>query len=206
MGRIASFYYLSHITIGNFESELRENLTIAQYLKIMCDANEYSELPVRHNEDLLNEELAKRCRYQVDRLSYDSPNTKAFLLLQAHFSRLTLPCADYITDLKSVLDQSIRILQAMIDVVSERGWLASALTIMQLLQMVIQARWIDESAIITLPHIEREHLNLFASLPKCLPALCATMANNYGKLVGALKNELGESQIKEVTLSPNGLT
>lgn len=54
------------------------------------------------------------CRYQVDNYSYGSPHTKAFLLLQAHFSRLPLPCVDYITDLKSVLDQSIRIIQVCI--------------------------------------------------------------------------------------------
>lgn len=51
------------------------------------------------------------CRYSIDNYSYDSPNTKAFLLLQAHFARLPLPCTDYITDLKSVLDQAIRIIQ-----------------------------------------------------------------------------------------------
>lgn len=54
------------------------------------------------------------CRYQVDNYSYNSPHTKAFLLLQAHFSRLPLSCVDYITDLKSVLDQAIRIIQVCI--------------------------------------------------------------------------------------------
>lgn len=44
-------------------------------------------------------------------MNMDSPHVKANLLLQAHFSRLPLPCADYLTDLKSVLDQAIRILQ-----------------------------------------------------------------------------------------------
>ena len=44
--------------------------------------------------------------------SYDSPHTKAFLLLQAHMWGLQLPIHDYGTDLKSVLDQSIRILQS----------------------------------------------------------------------------------------------
>lgn len=51
------------------------------------------------------------CRYKVDALSCDSPFTKVFLLLQAHFSHLTLPNADFHTDTKSVLDQSIRIIQ-----------------------------------------------------------------------------------------------
>lgn len=53
------------------------------------------------------------CRYTVDNYSYDSPNTKAFILLQAHFSRLPLPCTDYLTDLKLVLDQAIRIIQVL---------------------------------------------------------------------------------------------
>ena len=69
-------------------------------------------------------------------MSMESANTKTFLLLQAHFSRLQLPCSDYFTDLKSVLDQTIRILQAMIDVCAENGWLASTLRIIQLMQMV----------------------------------------------------------------------
>lgn len=59
-------------------------------------------------------------------------------VLQAHFSRAELPISDYVTDLKSVLDQSIRIIQAMIDVCANSGWLSSALTCMHLLQMIIQ--------------------------------------------------------------------
>ncbi|XP_070529039.1 activating signal cointegrator 1 complex subunit 3 isoform X2 [Cardiocondyla obscurior] len=109
MGKIASFYYLSHNTMLMFTQSLKENLSLDQYLRILCNSHEYNELPVRHNEELLNEELAKLCRYSVNQ--YDSPHTKAFLLLQAHFSRLPLPCTDYITDLKSVLDQAIRIIQ-----------------------------------------------------------------------------------------------
>lgn len=57
---------------------------------------------------------------------------------QAHFSQLELPISDYVTDLKSVLDQSIRIIQAMIDICSNSGWLLSAINCMNLLQMVMQ--------------------------------------------------------------------
>ncbi|XP_043498023.1 activating signal cointegrator 1 complex subunit 3 [Polistes fuscatus] len=197
-GKIASFYYLSHLTMLMFEQTLVEDLPLYEYLKILCNSCEYNELPVRHNEDLMNEDLAKMCRYQVDQYTYDSPNTKAYLLLQAHFSRLPLPCTDYNTDLKSVLDQAIRIIQAMIDIVAEKGWLASTLRIMQLLQMVIQARWIDEPAVITLPHINKEHLPLFSSLPAPLPVLCATTINNYNRLAKALNKEFHEEQIHQI--------
>lgn len=60
------------------------------------------------------------------------------LVFQAHFSQLEMPVSDYVTDLKSVLDQSIRIIQAMIDISANSGWLSSARTCMHLLQMVMQ--------------------------------------------------------------------
>ena len=53
----------------------------------MTDTEEYAELPVRHNEDELNAELARDCPLPVVDSTMDSPHTKAYLLLQAHFSR-----------------------------------------------------------------------------------------------------------------------
>ncbi|KYQ56449.1 Activating signal cointegrator 1 complex subunit 3 [Trachymyrmex zeteki] len=197
MGKIASFYYLSHNTMLMFMQSLEENLTLDQYLRILCNSYEYNELPVRHNEELLNEELAKLCRYSANQ--YDSPHTKAFLLLQAHFSRLPLPCTDYITDLKSVLDQAIRIIQAMIDTVAERGWLTSTLRITQLFQMIVQARWIDDSAIMTLPHIRTEDLRLFLSFSMALPMLCSITYDNYNRLAKILREgEYRVDQIREI--------
>ncbi|XP_076242802.1 activating signal cointegrator 1 complex subunit obelus isoform X1 [Calliopsis andreniformis] len=205
LGKIASYYYLSHHTMMMFEQSLKDSLTLEQCLRILCNSHEYNELPVRHNEDLLNEELSKMCRYSIENYSYDSPNTKAFLLLQAHFSRLPLPCTDYFTDLKSVLDQTIRIIQAMIDTAAEHGWLASTLMIMQLLQMVIQARWFDESAITTLPHVNPEHLRLFLALSTALPKLCAMTYNKYNLLVHALSREFQETEIYQIHQAIRGM-
>ncbi|XP_076671425.1 activating signal cointegrator 1 complex subunit obelus [Andrena cerasifolii] len=195
MGKIASFYYLSHRTMLMFEQTLQESMTLDQCLHILCNAHEYNELPVRHNEELLNEELSKMCRYSVDNYSYDSPNTKAFLLLQAHFARLILPCADYSIDLKLVLDQAIRIIQAMIDTVAEHGWLQSTLMIIQLLQIIIQARWFDEPAVTTLPHINSEHLPLFSKLPTALPVLCTSACN---KFIEILRKQFAEDLVQQI--------
>ena len=81
------------------------------YLSIRQDAEEYAELPVRHNEDQLNSQLAQQLPLPVNPHSYDSAHTKTHLLLQAHFSRAALPCSDYGTDTKTVLDNAIRISQ-----------------------------------------------------------------------------------------------
>lgn len=112
LGRIASFYYLSHETLSDFSRSLTASISLEEVLGVLCDAEEFAELPVRHNEDLLNAELAKQCRFNIaDKMMMESPHTKTHLLLQSHFSRLDLPCSDYYTDLKSVLDQAIRVLQ-----------------------------------------------------------------------------------------------
>jgi len=54
MGRIASFYYLSHQTMQHFQDDLRSDLKIEQLLNVLSSAYEYDQLPVRHNEDALN--------------------------------------------------------------------------------------------------------------------------------------------------------
>jgi len=87
----------------------------------------------------------------------------------------------------------------MIDTVAERGWLISTLRIMQLFQMIVQARWIDESAITTLPHIKKEDLHLFSSLSLVLPMLCSITCDNYSRLAKVLCKEYQENQMREVT-------
>ena len=112
LGRISSYYYLSHETVRDFADSLSSTMTIPELLEVLCNASEYEQLPVRHNEDLINADLAKLCPIDVtDKMAIESPHTKTHLLFQAHFSRIQLPMSDYYTDLKSVLDQAIRILQ-----------------------------------------------------------------------------------------------
>jgi activating signal cointegrator complex subunit 3 len=65
-----------------------------------------------------------------------------------------LPSSDYYTDLKSVLDQAIRILQAMIDACAEKGWLVPTLHCINLIQMIIQARWLEDEPFLCLPYID----------------------------------------------------
>ncbi len=131
---------------------------------MLVDCTEFSQLPVRHNEDLINTDLAKSCPLPTNPYTMDSPHTKAHLLLQCHLARLPLPCTDYVTDTKSVMDNALRVMQAMLDVCAESGWLASTLRMALLLQSVVQARWDSDPNLLVLPHLE----------PHMLPALGAT--------------------------------
>ncbi|KAL9093826.1 MAG: hypothetical protein Q9159_000128 [Coniocarpon cinnabarinum] len=157
-GKIMSYYYLSHMTIRHFLSAASPAATFADVLSMMCRATEYDDLPVRHNEDLINAELSRALPVPPDKLGLPmwDPHVKAFLLLQAHFSRIDLPISDYVGDQISVLDQSIRIIQAGIDVLAELGHVESVLQMITLLQCVKSARWPDDAPLSIFPGVDAD--------------------------------------------------
>lgn len=73
--------------------------------------------------------------------------------------------ADYATDTKSVLDQAIRIMQSMIDLTADEGWLSTVLQTIILLQMVVQGRWYYDSPLLLLPGVTEEKLKYFKTKP-----------------------------------------
>lgn len=168
LGKIASYYYLSHKTVrtfqealgspiaGGVQSPLPPYLPLREVLDLLTQAPEYAQLPVRHNEEQLNEQLARKCPIKLPRQSsMESPHTKANLLLQAHCSRLPLPIVDYYTDTKTVLDQAIRILQAAVDIAALNGSLGSTLSLVALQQCILQASWPSEcNQLVTLVETE----------------------------------------------------
>ncbi|XP_073844201.1 activating signal cointegrator 1 complex subunit obelus [Musca autumnalis] len=203
LGRIASFYYLSYRTMKHFLDDLEPQMSTSDILLAIADSYEFDQQPVRHNEDKYNEEMADVVRYRPRSPTWDSPYTKTFLLLQAHFSRLSLPNSDYLTDTKSALDNATRVMQAMVDYTAERGWLSPTLKIQQIMQCVIQARWFDESEFLTLPHVNNANVHLFYNISHIfeyltLPVLKDICRNDYEKLAGPLRDMFEEPEIEQI--------
>jgi antiviral helicase SLH1 len=156
-GKIMSYYYLAHKTIRYLLSHAKPAPSFHDVLSWMCSATEFDELPVRHNEDLINAELSRNLPLAVDSmgdLPMWDPHVKAFLLLQAYMSRIELPISDYVGDQTSVLDQSIRIIQASIDAMAELGYTAACRTFITLLQCIKSARWPTDHPLSILPGID----------------------------------------------------
>jgi activating signal cointegrator complex subunit 3 len=89
----------------------------------------------------------------------------------------------------------------MIDVCAERGWLATTLHTQQIMQMVIQARWVQDSPLLTLPHLEPHHMYLFTKKGvnlQTLPGLRAVSCKRYSALADILRGELDEGEIEQV--------
>lgn len=214
LGRISSYYYLNHNSVRKFRDSLKAECTIYELIEILSSAEEYAQLPVRHNEDQINSDLATKVPLAVSPHTYDSSHTKTCLLLQAHFGQLPLPSSDYNTDTKSVLDQAIRILQAMLDISADQGWLVTSLRITILIQMVIQGRWSTDNSILTLQHMTPYHLNCLrpkggegarrkgVAMPRgpitSLPELLAACDGRYETLLAMLDGEMDRMHIDQI--------
>jgi activating signal cointegrator complex subunit 3 len=199
LGKITSYYYLNYKTVGLFRTRLHKiankNISDPNYSYIeelsllISDAYEFSELPVRHNEDGLNEELSQKLPWKVDPEKYGNSNCKAYLLLQAHFYRIQLPISDYITDTKSVLDQVPRVLNALIDIATNEGYLYIVLNLMKISQMVYQGydfNIINELK--QLPTISEDLIKQYKS-------------NNITNLQELLISNLNNNKIKGLSIS-----
>lgn len=183
-GKIMSYYYLSHKTIRYLMSHAKREPTFQDVLSWMCSATEFDELPVRHNEDLINAELAGNLPLSTESmgdLPLWDPHVKAFLLLQAYMSRIDLPISDYVGDQTSVLDQGIRVIQASIDVMAELGYIPACQMLVTLLQCIKSARWPEDHPLSILPGVNTE--KPAAGLPSSLVALSSQSVSAVAGLV-----------------------
>ncbi len=154
LGMIASYYNVSYVTIDVFNMSLKDKTKLRGMLEIVSSAAEFEDLPIRQHEDVLLQRLYDRLPLKLDRLNLLSPYHKVYILLQAHFARLTLP-VDLEADQRIVLGKVLNLLSACVDVMSSNAYL-NAIVAMELSQMVVQAVWDKDSVLRQVPHFSAE--------------------------------------------------
>ena len=153
LGNYTSFYYMSYKTAKFFRDTLKANLSIVEILSILTLSDELSHVPVRHTEDEINKQMAQELPIKDPKFNYGRASTKGNLLIQAHLCRMEMPISDYRTDLKTVLDNCIRILLFMADIAKEKNILDTLLNILNFIQMIMQGVWMDDCSLMCLPGI-----------------------------------------------------
>ncbi|KAI9684528.1 MAG: hypothetical protein M1822_005616 [Bathelium mastoideum] len=151
---IAAYYNISFITMQTFLLSLNSHTKLKGILEIVTAAAEFESLQIRRHEDGILRRIYQRCPVKKSEggESYESPDFKAFVLLQAHFSRMQLP-VDLAKDTDFLLSRILGLLSAAVDVLSSEGQL-NALAAMELSQMCVQALWDRDSPLRQIPHFD----------------------------------------------------
>ena len=126
LGMIAAYYNVHYTTIELFAMSLTDKTKLKGLLEIVSSSSEYSDIPVRHHEDLLLERLMGRMPVKLAEPKYTDPHTKVNVLFRAHFSRTQLS-ADMEADVREIVARSVRLVQASVDVIASNGWLSPAI-------------------------------------------------------------------------------
>ena len=147
---IAAYYNISFITMQTFLLSLTGRTKLKGILEIVTSATEFESIQIRRHEDNILRRIYDRIPVKMAQPSYESPHFKAFVLLQAHFSRMQLP-VDLAKDQELILSRILNLLSGCVDVLSSDGHL-NAMSAMEMSQMVVQAMWDRDSPLKQIPH------------------------------------------------------
>ncbi|KAK0733880.1 Sec63 Brl domain-containing protein [Lasiosphaeria miniovina] len=195
---IAAYYNISYITMQTFLLSLTKKTKLKGILEIVMSSTEFESIQIRRHEEVILRRIYDSIPVKMAEPVFDSPHFKAFVLLQAHFSRMNLPI-DLAKDQEVILTKVLSLLSATVDILSSDGYL-NAMNAMEMSQMVVQAMWDRDSPLKQIPNFTPEVVkvaerfgikDVFDFMEKMNPE----ENPDYGKLVKALG--LSQAQLSQ---------
>lgn len=153
---ISSHYDITFSSMKKF-GELTSKARLRNIIEAVTSAAEFEDLPARPKETAVLHNIANKVPLKLTTESdFSSPHVKAFLLLQAHLSRISVT-GSLEGDQKKILGTVLKLVNACTDTLSSEGHL-NALTAMDLSQMIVQGMWNRESPLRQIPHANEQML------------------------------------------------
>jgi len=194
---IAAYYNISYITMQTFLLSLTQKTKLKGILEIVTSATEFESIQIRRHEEVILRRIYDSVPVKMAEPVYDSAHFKAFVLLQAHFSRMNLPI-DLAKDQEIVLTKILSLLSASVDILSSDGHL-NAMNAMEMSQMVVQAMWDRDSPLKQIPNFTPEVVKVANKFGiKDIDDFMDKMNPEENPEYGALVRELGLSQAQLV--------
>ena len=187
--RIAAYYNISFITMQTFLLSLTGRTKLKGILEIVTSATEFENIQMRRHEETVLGRIYDRLPVKMAQPTYESPHFKAFVLLQAHFSRLQLP-ADLAKDQEVIVSKVLNLLSGCVDVLSSNGHL-NAMSAMEISQLVVQAMWDRDSPLKQIPFFGPNAIKAANDMgaddiPSLMDALDPSENKDYEKLIKRL--------------------
>jgi len=151
---IAAYYNISYMTMEMFLLSLSHKSKLRTILEIVTAATEFESIQTRRHEEGILKRIYDHVPVKMNNPVWDSAHFKAFVLVQAHFSRMNLPI-DLAKDQEVILQKILSLLSAIVDILSSEGHL-NALNAMEMSQMVVQAMWDRDSPLKQIPNFTPE--------------------------------------------------
>ncbi|XP_072962861.1 DExH-box ATP-dependent RNA helicase DExH12-like [Typha angustifolia] len=140
LGRIASYYYITHGTISTYNEYLKPTMGDIELCRLFSLSEEFKYVTVRQDEKMELAKLLDRVPIPVKE-SLEEPSAKINVLLQAYISRLKLEGLSLTSDMVYIRQSAGRLLRSLFEIVLKRGWAQLAEKALNLCKMVDKRMW-----------------------------------------------------------------
>ncbi|KAI5074534.1 hypothetical protein GOP47_0010495 [Adiantum capillus-veneris] len=140
LGRIASFYYITHGTMATYNEHLKPTMGDIELCRLFSLSEEFKYVTVRQEEKMELGKLLERVPIPVKE-SLEDASAKINVLLQAYISQLKLEGLSLTSDMVFITQSAGRLMRALFEIVLKRGWAQLAEKALTLSKMVNRRMW-----------------------------------------------------------------
>ncbi|ESQ34697.1 hypothetical protein EUTSA_v10006525mg [Eutrema salsugineum] len=140
LGRIASYYYITHGTIATFNEHLKPTMGDIDLYRLFSLSEEFKYVTVRQDEKMELAKLLDRVPIPIKE-TLEEPSAKINVLLQAYISQLKLEGLSLTSDMVYITQSAGRLVRALYEIVLKRGWAQLAEKALNLSKMVGKRMW-----------------------------------------------------------------
>ncbi|KAK9178789.1 hypothetical protein WN943_027983 [Citrus x changshan-huyou] len=140
LGRIASYYYITHGTISTYNKHLKPTMGDIELCRLFSLSEEFKYVTVREDEKMELAKLLDRVPIPVKE-SLEEPSAKINVLLQTYISQLKLEGLSLTSDMVFITQSAGRLSRALFEIVLKRGWSQLAEKALKLSKMVTKRMW-----------------------------------------------------------------
>ncbi|CAH2036677.1 unnamed protein product [Thlaspi arvense] len=140
LGRIASYYYITHGTIATYNEHLKPTMGDIDLYRLFSLSEEFKYVTVRQDEKMELAKLLDRVPIPIKE-TLEEPSAKINVLLQAYISQLKLEGLSLTSDMVYITQSAGRLVRALYEIVLKRGWAQLAEKALNLSKMVGKRMW-----------------------------------------------------------------
>ncbi|KAJ8772568.1 hypothetical protein K2173_027745 [Erythroxylum novogranatense] len=140
LGRIASYYYITHGTISTYNEHLKPTMGDIELYRLFSLSEEFKYMTVRQDEKMELAKLLERVPIPIKE-TLEEPSAKINVLLQAYISQLKLEGLSLTSDMVYITQSAGRLVRALFEIVLKRGWAQLSEKALNLCKMVNRRMW-----------------------------------------------------------------
>ncbi|EPS72238.1 hypothetical protein M569_02516, partial [Genlisea aurea] len=140
LGRIASYYYITHGTISTYNEHLKPTMGDIELCRLFSLSEEFKYVTVRQDEKMELAKLLDRVPIPIKE-SLEEPSAKINVLLQAYISQLKLEGLSLTSDMVFITQSAGRLMRALFEISLKRGWAQLSQKALKLCKMIGKRMW-----------------------------------------------------------------